>query len=87
MTTRSTVRTVTFRHSFRLPGMEKAHAPGSFQVNAEEEQFDLMWDAYRTSMSIMLPYPGRVEALPVTQADLDAAIARDQQSSTGTDFS
>lgn len=74
----STSRTVTFLLPFKLPGMQEPHAAGTFDVLAEVEQLDVMWDARRTTLSILLRYPGRIEALPVTAGDLEEAIPNDR---------
>ncbi|QDZ11576.1 hypothetical protein [Devosia ginsengisoli] len=77
---RSTSRTVTFLFPFKMPGMQEPHAAGTFDILAEEEQLDVMWDARRTTLSILLRYPGRIEALPVTAGDLEEAILNDRNS-------
>jgi len=69
---------VTFLLPFKLPGMQEPHMAGTFEILAEEEQLDVMWDARRTTLSILLRYPGRVEALPVTAGDLEQAILNDR---------
>ncbi|GEM_PF-1127425 len=76
----STSRSVTFLFPFKLPGMQEPHAPGTFEVHSEVEQLDVMWDAHRTMSSILLRYPGRIEAFPVTAGDLEAAILNDRNS-------
>lgn len=76
----STSRTVTFLFPFKMPGMQEPHAAGTFDILAEEEQLDVMWDARRTTLSILLRYPGRIEALPVTAGDLEEAILNDRNS-------
>ena len=69
---------VTFKFPFQLPGMTEPHSPGTFEVVSEEEQLDVMWDAKRSSLRIILTYPGREEALPVAAADLEASILQDR---------
>lgn len=71
-------RTVTFHRSFQLPGMSEPHAHGTFEVLVQEEQLDVMWDARRSTMSILLSYPGYVESMPVTSDDLEEAIRKDE---------
>ncbi len=87
MTARTSSRPIMFRHPFRLPGMETPHPPGTFELRIEEEDLDVMWPASRTSMSIILTYPGRSEAWAVTADDLDRALANDQQSDIDTGHS
>ncbi len=39
-----------------------------------------MWDARRTTLSILLRYSGRIEAMPVTYRDREEAILNDRNS-------
>jgi hypothetical protein len=59
--------------------MEKPHAPGSFEVQTEDEPIDVSWEAYHRRMTIMLTSDGMTEAWPIREADLEAALAADQQ--------
>jgi hypothetical protein len=70
-------RAVTFNRPFLLPGMDVPHAPGTFELRRTREALDVMWEAYRVTMRIMLVERGGVQALDVTSADLDAALALD----------
>ncbi len=79
MFTRSSSRTVTFGHPFKLPGMDEYHPPGSFEVRSEEEPLDVVWEAYHTRLTLMLTSRGAVSAWPVTAAELEAALAADSQ--------
>jgi len=73
------VSTVTFLHSFCLPGMETPHEAGTFEVVGEREELDVWWPAYRVTMTIKLPVGAAIEAYPVTRADLDAALSADTE--------
>jgi hypothetical protein len=77
MTTRTSSRTVTFRNAFLLPGMDRAHAPGQFEVQIIEEPIDVSWEAYHRTLTIMLTSGGLTEAVSVSQAHLDEALAAD----------
>lgn len=77
MTARTSVETVSFKNSFRLPGMDHDHPPGLFEVQITEEPLNLMWDAYHRTMTLMLTSGGIVEAINVTAEDLEAALAED----------
>jgi hypothetical protein len=77
MTARTRVMMVTFRNSFLLPGMEREHAPGVFEVHITEEPLNLMWEAYHRTMMLMLTTGGMTEAIKLTPEDLEAALARD----------
>jgi hypothetical protein len=59
--------------------MEKPHAPGSCEVQTEDEPIDVSWEAYHRRMTIMLTSGGMTEAWPITEADLEAALAAEQQ--------
>lgn len=68
---------VTFRSKFILPGLDRPHAPGSFQVHERRERLELSWDAFKITKTIMLTNVGTVEALDVKADDLAAALLRD----------
>ncbi|MCO5733106.1 hypothetical protein [Rhizobium sp. SSA_523] len=79
MDSRTSFKKITFRNAFLLPGMEKPHAPGIFDLQVDEEPLDVMWEAYHRRLTLMLTYGSRVEALSVTEAVLDEALLQDQQ--------
>ncbi|MBN9364897.1 MULTISPECIES: hypothetical protein [unclassified Devosia] len=68
---------ITFRHPFMLPGLDRPHPPGTFDLVTEREALDVSWPAFRLSMTILLTEAGAVEAVPVTRSELDAALRRD----------
>ena len=72
-----TGRTVTFNHPFTLPGMDRAHAAGTFAVTTERETLDVVWPAYHVTTALMIPTPGGYESWPVSGADLDRLLADD----------
>jgi hypothetical protein len=69
--------TVTFNRPFLLPGMDAPHAPGTFELRRTREALDVMWEAYRVTLRIVLVDGGSMQAIDVTAADLDAALALD----------
>lgn len=71
-------RTVTFLAPFTLPGMDKPHKPGTFELRETRRSLDVSWDAYQISLSIMLVDGGTTEALDVSATDLDHALAEDR---------
>ena len=77
MTARTSVEAVSFKNSFRLPGMDREHSPGVFELQITEEPLNLMWEAYHRTMTLMLTSGGIVEAINVTAEDLEAALADD----------
>lgn len=69
--------TVTFTRPFLLPGMDAPHAAGTFELRTTRHSLDVMWEAYRKTTCIMLPNGSAMEAIDVTAADLEAALALD----------
>jgi hypothetical protein len=78
----ATKRAVTFRHPFTLPGMAEPHAAGTFEVLIDAEALDVSFAAHVSRLRLMLTYRGRTEALPISAADLEAALLADQQQSS-----
>ncbi len=70
---------VIFRHPFLLPGFDRPHRPGSFEVLVKREALDVSWPAYRVTLTIMVTNGGSLEAIDVTRDDLDAALRRDSE--------
>ncbi|AXV16497.1 hypothetical protein CYG48_12845 [Neorhizobium sp. SOG26] len=81
MNTKTSFRRVTFQSPFLLPGMDKVHGPGEFDVQIVEEPLDVMWEGYHRTLTIMLTSGAFTEAVAVTEAALDEALARDQEQS------
>lgn len=80
METDTTTEQVTFRHAFTLPGLERPHEPGTFEVHVRRELLDVSWTAHRLTRTIMLSNRGGLEALEVRTEDLEEAIRLDQGS-------
>jgi hypothetical protein len=84
MTTRTKRVTLTFRHSFSLKGVDRALAPGQYEVVTDEELIEeLMFPVYRrVSTLIFVPVQthrqSSVEMVNVDPTELAAAHARDQ---------
>jgi hypothetical protein len=87
MTTRSSSRSITFAHPFQLPGMTAPHPAGTFELQVQEEQLDVMWEAYRQTMTLMLTSRGAVEAWPVTAEELKTVQDNDLQQNASTGHS
>jgi hypothetical protein len=77
--TDTTVERVTFRHPFTLPGLDRPHDPGTFEVHIRRERLDVSWAAYVLTRTIMLPDGGMLEALDVRTEDLAEALRLDQE--------
>jgi hypothetical protein len=68
---------VTFTRPFQLPGMDRPHQPGTFEIVATKDALDVVWEAYRISTRIILTDGLLTEALDVTADDLANALAKD----------
>lgn len=80
VTSRTTSRTVTFRHPFMVDGFGQVQ-PGSYIVDTEEELLDtLLFQAWkRASTIIRLGSPGRVQDVPIDPEQLNNALLRDHE--------
>lgn len=79
MNIKISTRRVTFRSPFLLPGMDEAHAPGEFEIQIVEEPLDVMWEGYHRTLTIMLTSGAFTEAIAVSEATLEEALAIDSQ--------
>ncbi len=79
MNIKTSVKRVAFRNAFLLPGMDKAHGPGEFDVQIDEEPLDVMWEGYHRMLTIMLTSGAFTDAIAVTEAALDEALANDSR--------
>jgi hypothetical protein len=85
MTTRTSSRTVTFKHPFTLSGADELQPAGRYVVETDEELLQtLSLSAYRwLSTFIRLPgRPGTTELariIDIDPAELEAVLARDAQ--------
>lgn len=88
MTTRSRRETVTFRHPFRIHGIERLLPPGIYHVIADEETLEsetlTAWRRVGTSIIVPAESPaGTMEMLSIRALDLsdaqrvDASVAND----------
>jgi hypothetical protein len=82
MTTRTTRKTVTFRHPFRLEGVDQTLPPGEYQVVTDEELIgELSFPVYRrTSTMMFVPaqsHGNSIEMVTIDPRDLQAALERD----------
>ena len=85
MNTRTTGETVTFRHSFRLSGVDDVQPAGCYRVETDEELLQgLSVPAYRR-ISTFIRLPGRhgsaelARVVDIHPAELVAALASDAQ--------
>lgn len=73
----SSTEWVTFRHFFILPGFDRPHRPGSFEIRTDRERLDVSWPAYRLIVTILLTNGAELQACEVKRDDLDEALRRD----------
>ncbi|QOG20552.1 hypothetical protein [Bradyrhizobium sp. SEMIA] len=82
MTIRSRRETVTFKHPFRIRGIERVLPPGAYEVVTDEEMIEgLTFSAYRR-IATMITVPaetgfGTTEMLSIGSIDLANAQAAD----------
>jgi len=87
MITRTIKSTVTFKHAFDLPSLEKKQVAGTYALETDEEQIEgLSFLAYRRVATLLhLPAiaSGQVlqQVIVVDPDDLQAALERDARAS------
>jgi hypothetical protein len=69
--------TVTFRQPFLLPGLDRPHRPGTFEVRETRTPLDVSWPAFVISLGVILIDGAFTQVLDVSRKDLDEALARD----------
>jgi hypothetical protein len=80
-------KTVTFRRSFWLKGVDRLLPPADYRVVTDEELIEgLSFSAYhRISTAIFVPAPSgsAIEMVTIDPLDLEAALERDAASPPG----
>jgi hypothetical protein len=71
----TTVKSITIIRPFQLPGMAQPHPPGVFELQIDEEPIDVTWEAYHTTMTLLLSSNGRTEAWPVSREEFEKTLA------------
>lgn len=85
MTTRSRRETVSFKHPFRLAGIDRELPGGDYEVVSDEELIEgLSFASYRRTATFILvpgaaPRLSSMEMLAIAAADLAEAQRRDAQ--------
>ena len=51
---RTDISSVTFRRPFMLPGFDRPHAPGSFEVRTDHERLDTVVEAWRRTLVVLI---------------------------------
>jgi hypothetical protein len=87
MTTRTTRKTITFRQSFVLSGIDGTQAPGAYAVDTDEEIIDsLSILAYRRIATfIQVQKDGDTQVFPIDPVELDAALMKDGGLTVGSE--
>lgn len=79
MTTRSRRETITFRHPFRIKGVDRSLPAGDYEVITDEEMIEgLSFAAYRRVATMILvpaapPHSSATEMISVGSVDLSDA--------------
>jgi hypothetical protein len=74
------ISTVTFRRPFMLPGFDRPHAPGTFQVRTDHERLDTITEAWlRTDTALLIVDGGLTQAWPVEPSELEKALRTDRE--------
>jgi hypothetical protein len=79
MTTRSRRETITFKHSFRINGIERSLPPGDYEVITDEEMIEgLSFAAYRRVATMIVvpaapPRNATMEMISIGSVDLSDA--------------
>jgi len=86
MTTRTRERTVSFRNSFLLKGVDRSLPAGDYRVTTDEELIEsLSFPVYRRVVTmIFVPAQaqrGTIEMVTIDPADLEAALRHDTTAS------
>lgn len=75
---RTVITSVTFARPFMLPGFDRPHAPGSFEIRTDHERLGTTLEAWRrTDTRIMFVESGLTEAWPIDPRDLEKALLAD----------
>lgn len=77
---RTVVSSVTFKRAFTLPGFDRPHAPGTFQVRTNYERLDTILEAWRrTETTILIVDRGLTQSWGVDPRELDKAVLADAE--------
>jgi hypothetical protein len=82
VTTRTSSKTLVFRHPFKLSGADDIQPAGNYVVETDEQRLDTSFPAYRRIATLIrLPgTPGSAEVgrvVAIDPAELDAVVAQD----------
>ena len=79
MTSRTTRKTVTFRHPFVLSGVDGTQPPGVYDVDTDEEPLESLsiLGYRRIATFIQIHRDGTTQVFQIDPEELDAALMRD----------
>ncbi len=72
---KTTVKSINIGRPFQLPGMARPHAPGVFELQIDEEPIDVTWEAYHSTMTLILSSDGLIEAWPISKEEFERTLA------------
>jgi hypothetical protein len=72
---KTVVKSINIGGPFKLPGMARPHAPGVFELQIHEEPIDVTWEAYHTTMTLILSSDGLIEAWPISKEEFERTLA------------
>jgi hypothetical protein len=87
MTTRSRHETVTFKHPFRIKGIDRVLPPGSYEVVTDEEMIEgLSFASFRRVATMIMvpaaaPHGSAMEMISIGSVDLSDAQRIDASAS------
>lgn len=63
-------KSITILQPFQLAGMREPHAPGTFELQIDEDPIDVVWEAYHRTMTLILSSNGLTEMWPMSDEEL-----------------
>jgi hypothetical protein len=72
---KTTVKSITSVWPFQLPGMAHPHPSGVFDLQIDEEPIDVTWEAYQTTMTLLISSNGCTKAWPVSGEEFEKVLA------------
>lgn len=79
MTSRSTIKSVSFQQPFRLVGIDDEQPPGAYDVTTDEERIESAsaqgWR--RSATTILVSRGGMTRSYTIDPVDLEATLMRD----------
>lgn len=67
---KTTIKSITIPQPFQLAGMREPHAPGTFELQIDEDPIDVVWEAYHRTMTLILSSHGLTEMWPMSDEEI-----------------